>query len=363
MSTISLIFIILACSTVHAQTIDTLIDVGGYQLHFHIVKGKGIPILFEAGGGEDATTWEKIIQPIANRTATTLITYDRAGFGKSTFDTTRHGILNGIIGLETGLRKLGYNGNIMLVAHSQGGLYAQLYASRHRDKVKAAVLIDVTTTCFYNSKRLAETQQMIRRQNTDKIKASAPGTYYQGADFSNNIEWMRKFPFPGTIPLTDFVSDHPPFHDSTDIKDWKRCHREFAAASANRTGILATGCGHFIFNDNPPLVIDAIVKAYFLYCSSDTFSIHSTTFPSRLSWIAICVMAVVGDAPCQCLSPGANHTTSPGRISSTGPPSRCTQPRPAITISVCPNGCVCQAVRAPGSNVTLAPAPRAGASV
>jgi LysR substrate binding domain-containing protein len=42
--------------------------------------------------------------------------------------------------------------------------------------------------------------------------------------------------------------------------------------------------------------------------------------------MAICVIAVVGEAPCQCLSPGANQTTSPGRISSTWPPARCTRP-------------------------------------
>src|SRR5205823_5101816 len=34
---------------------------------------------------------------------------------------------------------------------------------------------------------------------------------------------------------------------------------------------------------------------------------------------------------------------------------------PAVTIRVWPSGCVCHAVRAPGSNVTLAPATRAGA--
>jgi pimeloyl-ACP methyl ester carboxylesterase len=272
-STISiLVFAIFNYSSVQAQTIDTLIDVGGYKLHFNIFKGKGIPILFEAGGGEDATTWKKIIHPVAERTAATLITYDRAGFGNSSFDTTRHGIMNGMIGLETGLKKLGYDGNIMLVAHSQGGLYAQLYASRHPDKVKAAVLIDVTTTCFYNEKRLAATQQMIDHQNTDRLKASNPGSYYQGADFSNNIERMRKFPFPTTIPVTDFVSDYPPFRDSTDINDWKRCHREFAATSSNRSGILASGCGHFIFNDNPPLVINAIVKAY------NTASAHTSYY-------------------------------------------------------------------------------------
>lgn len=257
-----LVFTVFNCFSARAQTLDTLIDVGGYKLHFVILKGKGIPILFEAGGGEDATTWNKIIGPVAERTATTLITYDRAGFGKSTFDTTRHGILNGMTGLETGLKKLGYNSNIILVAHSQGGLYAQLYAARHADKVKAAVLIDVTTTCFYNEKRLAATQQLINHQNTYKLRTSNPGSYYQGADFSSNIERMRKFAFPITIPVTDFVSDRTPFEDSTEINDWKRCHREFAAVSSNRSGILATGCGHFIFNDNPPLVINAIVKAY-----------------------------------------------------------------------------------------------------
>ena len=50
------------------------------------------------------------------------------------------------------------------------------------------------------------------------------------------------------------------------------------------------------------------------------------------------VMAVVGDAPCQCFSPGSNQTTSPGRISSIGPPSRCAQPQPNVTISVWPSG-------------------------
>src|SRR6476620_1464926 len=75
------------------------------------------------------------------------------------------------------------------------------------------------------------------------------------------------------------------------------------------------------------------------------------------------VIAVVGAAPCQCFSPGENQTTSPGRISSIGPPQRWARPTPDVTISVWPNGWVCHAVRAPGSNVTLAPAARAGTRV
>src|ERR1039457_7102238 len=40
--------------------------------------------------------------------------------------------------------------------------------------------------------------------------------------------------------------------------------------------------------------------------------------------MAIWVIAVVGVAPCQCFSEGGIQTTSPGRISSIGPPQRCT---------------------------------------
>ena len=56
------------------------------------------------------------------------------------------------------------------------------------------------------------------------------------------------------------------------------------------------------------------------------------------SAIAICVIAVVGAAPCQCFSPGANQMTSPGRT---------------------------QSIRADaaGSKVTLAPLTRAGLGV
>src|SRR4029079_17141883 len=76
--------------------------------------------------------------------------------------------------------------------------------------------------------------------------------------------------------------------------------------------------------------------------------------------MAMCVMAVIVVAPCQCFSFGGHQTMSPGRISVFGPPSLCTHPHPDVTIRVCPSGWVCHAERAPGSKVTLAPRARAG---
>ena len=58
--------------------------------------------------------------------------------------------------------------------------------------------------------------------------------------------------------------------------------------------------------------------------------------------------------------PAGSRPTSPGRIWSIGPPQRCAKPQPAVTIRIWPSGWVCQAVRAPGSNATLAPRVCAG---
>src|SRR4051794_5074612 len=76
--------------------------------------------------------------------------------------------------------------------------------------------------------------------------------------------------------------------------------------------------------------------------------------------MAMCVRAVVGVAPCQCLWPGGHQMTSPARISTMGSHSHWVQPQPEVTIKVCPSGWLCQAVRAPGSKVTLAHETRAG---
>jgi pimeloyl-ACP methyl ester carboxylesterase len=243
------------------QTTDTQVDVGGYSLHFHIVKGTGTPILFESGGGDDATVWRDVLPPLTDITHATLITYDRSGFGNSGLDANRHGIENGVSDLEKGLKSLGYDGDFVLVGHSFGGFYSTLYASRHPGKVKAAVLIDANNICFYTPERQASTQKSIDASMA-KFKGVHSGSYYQSIDFSHTVDVMRKAPFPASVPVIDIVSDKTPFSDAAEIQGWKRCHQQFAAAAPNRQGIVAYGSGHYVFKDKPILVVNAIVKAY-----------------------------------------------------------------------------------------------------
>jgi len=261
----TLVILELIAQSGKCQNIDTLIDVGGYRLYFHIIKGQGMPILFEPGSGADVSVWDIILKPIADVTHATLITYDRPGFGKSELDTTnddinKHGILQGIEGLETGLQKLGYNGNIMLIAHSFGGFCATLYAARHPDKVKAAVLIDCNLVSWFTDSWVGN-EMTERKRDAANIKKQSLPYYYQALNLQNTVNLMKKMPFPATTPVIDLVSETN-FPDSALHARWNACHEAFSKAQPNRQGITAYGCGHFIFRDNQPLAISAIAKAY-----------------------------------------------------------------------------------------------------
>lgn len=247
-----------------SQTIDTLVDVGNHKLHFHIIKGTGIPILFEAGGGSDGTVWNSILKPIADITGATIITYDREGFGKSTINTletevSKHGMLNSILDLETGLKKLGYNKEIMLVSHSYGGYFSTLYAVRNPNLVKAIVLIDVNHNFM---DKFVESDLKKQEPLIPEWKKSNLGLYYMASNIRETVKMMSEISIPQHIPVVDFVNGVSPFKETEKVEYWKECHKKFIDSHPKSIGITAFECGHGIWFDNPSLVITTIAKSY-----------------------------------------------------------------------------------------------------
>jgi pimeloyl-ACP methyl ester carboxylesterase len=247
----------------HSQTLDTLVDVGGYNMHFSIIKGQGTPILFEAGAGNDGSVWNNILEKIHAVTGTTLITYDRAGFGKSEVNPNLKndadfGILNGIRELETGLSKLGYDKDIILVPHSYGGFYTTFYASRHPENVKYVVRVDANLVDFYTDDAL----KMMAQQEAPPKTPETLGNYYLYATYPETVKLLRTINFPSKVPAIDIIS---PINRGFPEDYWmflQQVHKDFVASEPNRIGIIAEGSGHYIFQDNPALIINAIVKAY-----------------------------------------------------------------------------------------------------
>ena len=259
-------FTLLISQKGQSQTIDTLVDVGNHKLHFNVIKGKGIPILFEAGAGNDGTVWNSILKQIAEITGATLITYDRAGFGKSTIDTletneSKHGIISSVEDLETGLKILGYDKEIMLVSHSYGGHLSTLYSIRHPNLVKSIVLIDVTHN-FYFMNDYFEKESKKEEKHLPELKKNNLGFYYLASNFSETVKILGKLTIPQNIPVIDFVNDIPLFKEKDKIEYWKECHRKFVESHPKSIGITAYGCHHYIWFDNPDLIITAVSKSY-----------------------------------------------------------------------------------------------------
>ncbi|MBS1662573.1 MAG: alpha/beta fold hydrolase [Bacteroidetes bacterium] len=244
-----------------AQTIDRIIDAGAYSLHFQVMPGKGIPILFESGGGDESSVWKDILAPLHKVTGAPLITYDRPGLGKSVIKNLDipNPITAEIAGLEAGLEKLGYDRQIILVAHSFGGHYAALYAARHPDLVKGVLLVDASLNDWYTDD---DVKQNVAKEavNMERYRHESPGIYNMYSNLVVNAAIFRKTLFPPDIPIISMVSDYFKT-DSTESARWKADHLQFAALP-NHTGITAYGCGHYIFLDNPSLVINAIIQLY-----------------------------------------------------------------------------------------------------
>lgn len=107
------------------------------------VEGQGAPpVVFENGLEEGPQTWNKVAPAIAKETS--VILYERAGHGHSAPTSSVRDGRHIVEELRRLLAGRGMRPPYILVGHSSGGLYAQLFARTHPDEVAGMVLVDST---------------------------------------------------------------------------------------------------------------------------------------------------------------------------------------------------------------------------
>lgn len=110
------------------------------KLNF-LCMGKGSPtVILESGFGAGAFAWGRVQPRIA--AVTRVCAYDRAGYGFSDPGPLPRDGQAIARDLERGLAAADINGPYVLVGHSAGGLYARLFAARHRREVKGMLFVD-----------------------------------------------------------------------------------------------------------------------------------------------------------------------------------------------------------------------------
>jgi len=110
------------------------------KLQYHI-RGNGAPRLVLINGGSGPLEgWMRVLPEISK--SSTVFAYNRFGVAGSDKPTEAQDGRTIIETLREALNKVGFEPPYLLVGHSLGGLYANLYASLYPEEVAGMVLIE-----------------------------------------------------------------------------------------------------------------------------------------------------------------------------------------------------------------------------
>jgi len=117
-----------------------LVDVGGHQLHIHCT-GRGAPVVvLEAPAGGLSVTWIRVQDPLAHLTR--VCSYDRSGLGWSEQGDDPYDPAQTPEELRALLDGAGERPPFIVAGDGLGAAFAQAFASRFPNLIKALVLFD-----------------------------------------------------------------------------------------------------------------------------------------------------------------------------------------------------------------------------
>ena len=162
--------LLVSCSGSGRELADQMVNVGSHSLHA-VVTGQGSPaVVFDGGIGARCEEYRELQDRIA--VTTTVVTYDRAGYGSSEVGPLPRDSRREVEELRTMLAKLHIPRPYILVGHSLGGLNAQVYADLHPGEVAGIVLLDPPPLGFILGEEYTELAPMAA-QMTDEWQGIA----------------------------------------------------------------------------------------------------------------------------------------------------------------------------------------------
>jgi pimeloyl-ACP methyl ester carboxylesterase len=126
-----------ACGT---HLTSTVVQVEGHAVEVVEARDGGTTVVFEAGLGNDWTAWDAIASEVAS--STKVFAYSRPGYGRSEASSEPRDPAHLVQELRTLLAARGLTPPYVLVGHSFGGTYMELFAKLHPEEIAGLVLVD-----------------------------------------------------------------------------------------------------------------------------------------------------------------------------------------------------------------------------
>ena len=241
------------CSALPGAHTET---VSGRQLEFVANKKSGPVVVFENGLGARMEWWGKVPPSLGNDIS--YFAYNRAGYGNSTpADAPRDG--DHVVGeLRSALIEQKLQPPYVLVGHSLGGLFMQLFARKYPQEVAALILVDSTHPNQMDGAGAMEKQSPWVR---GIVGALVTGTAKEELDLlSQTGQQVLALPSLSGIPVF-VLSALEPMQETSDLARFTNEKRQDIARLYPGSKQIWVPSGHAIPLEKPEAVVQAIRDA------------------------------------------------------------------------------------------------------
>jgi len=272
--------LLVSCADGVGDQIHRTVDVGTHSLHA-VVMGEGTPpVVIEAGIGALSDEYSELAGRLAAHT--TVVTYDRAGYGPSEPGPLPRDSRREAEELRTLLDGLSVPGPYVLVGHSLGGLNAQVYAALHPEDLVGMVLLDPPPLGFIMGEEYGELVAMAEGMTEEWQGIADRGAHSQNegeraeAGFFGMLASEHREMFGasarqassiasfGELPLVVIASGvpNPLFGDVAAAYQeyWASESRDLSARSSRGEFVLVDDSTHRLHDDAADLVAETIVS-------------------------------------------------------------------------------------------------------
>ncbi|KXO01765.1 hydrolase [Bacillus thuringiensis] len=235
------------------KCIEGYVQVDDFKMYSKVFQGKKLQpvIIMEAGYGDYSKAWDHIVEGMTE--FGTVLTYDRAGLGKSGVSSKRRISSEMIKDLRSCLEQLQLKPPYIFVGHSFGGINARLFATFYSEDMLGIVLVDSTPENYKKdflpimSPELQEAyyKQFVHESSYEEFMFSL-------GEADKHCQSMRN------IPLVVLAAGKKAYYSQKAQMKWLQLQEELLRLSSNHTFVIAERSGHYIQKDEPQYIIDAV---------------------------------------------------------------------------------------------------------
>jgi pimeloyl-ACP methyl ester carboxylesterase len=221
----------------------------------YVTAGTGSPaVVFESGLGDGRETWQKVFAEVAS--FTTVFAYDRGGYGDSEAHSPDRSARQIVEELRALLKAAQVEPPFVLVGHSIGGLYVNLFARAYPDEVAGVVFVDARHEDF--SDRCKAARAFVCAPPAflmPLVGGGAMGEYKFAPASMQQVRAAGAFP---PVPIAVLTGTGKPLEGQAFNRVWLETQAEMSSMSPKGRHDVCDHCGHYVHKDDPRLVIDAI---------------------------------------------------------------------------------------------------------